>query len=428
MSTSSSSDRSEDPLEEPREARFTLTLDDLAAFRLYDTLHGSSAGRGLLSGRYFLVVSGVFFLLVSVSLAWGIVPRVGWVRGLFVPLAVAVPTIPLGYYFYKSAADPNRKSHRSALEKATRDLLQRQYDHGELDKQLGGQRLELTSRGLVLETDFQTSVTPWSGVEKIVTTESHAFFYHSQYAAHVLPIQAFGSAAEFTAFVETARALKEAACRPGTADTRPEEALGEVSRQPGGVIEVAYKHTLEDNLAYLRVISMRERWSMGGSPSGLLLSTVAATWFVIGGWVMVALVLKVAPKEAPVVLLLPALLLLLLLSFVWLALLFIVLSVVFPPLTLLLAKNIGPKHWRPYYEATHRLRLTPDNLIQAAGDRVTARPWDTVEQIVSTPDHAFFRVSRTEVLPLPRWAFAREADFTDFVETAQKYHQSARRS
>jgi hypothetical protein len=383
-------------------------------------------------GRYFLPLYVVCLILVSFYLTRAFVPRVGWVQGFYLPLGVIVvlmiPCVSLVHYFQRFLTDPKRKFYRTTLENATRDSLRRQYEHGELDRKVGWQRLELRSRELVLETDFHTSVTPWSAVEKIVTTESHAFFYYNPQGAHVLPIQAFGSEVQFTAFVETARALKEAACRPGAADVRPEGALGgDASRQPGGVVEVAYKLTLEDSLAPCRVSSMRDLIVPSRRPLLLGIALIGVVIILMLGVVALPLLngqFVFGPKAWA------SLLFGFLLLSVLLLLLFIGFFTMFPlnPLALRWIKKYRAEHHPHPDEATHRLRLTPDNLIQAVGDQVTARPWETVEEIVSTADHAFFRVSRAEVLILPKRAFAQEAGFTEFVETAKKYHQSARRS
>jgi hypothetical protein len=420
MSTSSSNYLTESSTGETREVKFKLALNDLAEFRVYQALHSKFAARGL-PARVGLP-GVVCLILVSICSAWTAVPRLGWVQGVCVALVVVLVGMALfALLFYMSRLATKRIS-----DQVTRDLLRRQYDHGELDRQLGWQRLKLTSGELVLETDFSTSVTPWSGVEKIVTTESHAFFYCNPQGAHVLPMQAFGSEAEFTAFVEAARAFKDAGRRPGAAKVGPEATPGgEVSRQSGGVVEVAYKLTLEDSLALFRVFSMHEL-----SPTTVLSwrGRVLLSVLLIGLAILMGVEASVLWKDRFVLGPMSALMLLVI-GFFLSGLLFIGLILWFPlnPLTIHLMKKFRAKHQHSY-EAVHRLRLTPDNLIQTAGDQVTARRWETVEKIVMTADHAFFRVSRTEVLTLPKRAFSKEAEFLEFMDTAKNYHQSARGS
>jgi hypothetical protein len=57
---------------------------------------------------------------------------------------------------------------------------------------------------------------------------------------------------------------------------------------------------------------------------------------------------------------------------------------------------------------------------------VTATPWAAVENIVTTPDRAYFHTAGAGILVLPGRAFSREADFAGFVETANQRREAAR--
>ena len=268
-----------------------------------------------------------------------------------------------------------------------RDFLRKQYDKGELESQLGGQRLVLTAHEMILETDFQTSATPWYAVEKIEVMQSHAyFFFNPLFEAYLLPIHAFGSRAEFAAFMEAAHTLKEAAGQRETTAVRPEDAVsGEVVRQPGGVFEVAYKITPEDRLAAMGISRATARWQL------FVILMVSGIVMMVSAIMLGFSAYKDAALRVPY--------LLLLVPIFGVALMWL-----FPknPLALRIIKKSMAKHLRYFYEAIHRLRLTPDSLIQAVGDQLTARPWKSVEAIVTTADHAFFRIGRAEVLMLPK--------------------------
>jgi hypothetical protein len=104
---------------------------------------------------------------------------------------------------------------------------------------------------------------------------------------------------------------------------------------------------------------------------------------------------------------------------------FILVTLFYPqnPRMLHLMKKVMAKQ-RYFTEATHRMRLTPDNLIYAVDAQVKATPWSAVEKILTGTDHAFFQLSRVEILTLPKRAFAQEQEFINFVETANEYHQA----
>jgi hypothetical protein len=70
--------------------------------------------------------------------------------------------------------------------------------------------LEVRPEGLAVATETTASLTTWEGIDRIVVTDSHAFFYLNWTAAHILPRRAFADEREFEEFVDSARSYYEA--------------------------------------------------------------------------------------------------------------------------------------------------------------------------------------------------------------------------
>lgn len=77
--------------------------------------------------------------------------------------------------------------------------------------------------------------------------------------------------------------------------------------------------------------------------------------------------------------------------------------------------------------ARRRLTITPETITDATEISVTTMRWAAVEKIVIDERHAFFYVSAVGAFVLPKAAFATEAEFQEFVETAQGYQREAAR-
>ena len=71
--------------------------------------------------------------------------------------------------------------------------------------------LEVRPEGLAVTTATRSSLTTWEGIDRIVVTKTHAFFYLNKVAALILPRRAFADEQEFEKFVETARGYYDAA-------------------------------------------------------------------------------------------------------------------------------------------------------------------------------------------------------------------------
>jgi len=184
------------------------------------------------------------------------------------------------------------------------------------------------------------------------------------------------------------------------------------------MVEVVFKLTPEDGIEQLRQPSLQAAWRniFGSRWQRLVLAFMMSALLALVLWQTVV-VAQVAVLAAILGALFAS------------SLLWILVTMLYPqnPRMLQLMKSYMAKQ-RYFSEATHRMRLTPDNLIYAGDAQVKATPWTAVEKILTGTDHAFFQISRTEVLTLPKRAFAQEQEFINFVETANEYHQAWERN
>jgi hypothetical protein len=72
-----------------------------------------------------------------------------------------------------------------------------------------------------------------------------------------------------------------------------------------------------------------------------------------------------------------------------------------------------------------KLAISVDGISASSTDSAGMTMWTGVEKIGVTKEHAFFYLSTAQALVLPRRAFANDHEFTDFVETAQRYFEAA---
>jgi hypothetical protein len=77
--------------------------------------------------------------------------------------------------------------------------------------------LEVRPEGLAVTTATTASLTIWEGIDRIVVSDTHAFFYLNNVAAHILPRRVFADERGFEEFVESARSYLEAAKRSSEA-------------------------------------------------------------------------------------------------------------------------------------------------------------------------------------------------------------------
>jgi hypothetical protein len=71
--------------------------------------------------------------------------------------------------------------------------------------------LEVRPEGLAVTTGTTASMTIWEGIDRIVVSDTHAFFYRNDIATDILPRRVFAEERDFEEFVESARSYLEAA-------------------------------------------------------------------------------------------------------------------------------------------------------------------------------------------------------------------------
>jgi hypothetical protein len=76
------------------------------------------------------------------------------------------------------------------------------------------------------------------------------------------------------------------------------------------------------------------------------------------------------------------------------------------------------------FQAPRRLVISRDGLETTVGSHSFRSGWQGVRAIGRTPDHAFFYLSPTEAVILPRRAFANDSAFQEFVNAADQFRRS----
>jgi hypothetical protein len=163
--------------EPPTTAEFMQELDDLVAFNSNSPFTRKQLRRVWISISLLLV----FFLFC--------VQAVGRLQ-LLLPIGVAAGVLAL-------ICSPPMVRRRARKQYA--GIFQHR-----LPRQ---QTVVLSNEGLFVRSPDSESCYFWRGIERIDATATHAFFYLLTIQAVIVPARAFRSEAQFSAFVEYARAL-----------------------------------------------------------------------------------------------------------------------------------------------------------------------------------------------------------------------------
>ena len=79
-------------------------------------------------------------------------------------------------------------------------------------------RVKVLPEGLTATSATMAALTAWEGIDRIVVTDQHAFFYLNEVAVYcILPRRAFADESEFETFVASARTYHDAAKLRSTA-------------------------------------------------------------------------------------------------------------------------------------------------------------------------------------------------------------------
>lgn len=168
-----------------------VTMADLLAFNAYHMRTSPVIQRQLLVGRCMLTGLALLLGIGIIFAGSGTVD----VSDLIFILLICVISFAIYPYLI-------RRSSMKTIEKLALE--------GKNKGMLGDQKLELASEALVVTTQSSTSTMNWSAVERIATTDDHAFLYVSAISALMVPRNAFDSQSEFQAFVAQAEAYRSA--------------------------------------------------------------------------------------------------------------------------------------------------------------------------------------------------------------------------
>jgi hypothetical protein len=397
------------------EVKFNVTLDDYATYILYKVnpeffeKNRSIGDRAPSGRRYFLrfvgllLLGGFLIFQLVVLIQFGV--NLQWFGWLLFSL----------FFGYKLLFSDWENSDEERMKKS----VHQQHKLGMLDRVLGDQQLQLTPQALIQITNSQVSTIPWSAIEEIARAEEYVFFCRNRNPQEtiIIPKRAFSTETEFGQFAETACSYKKSATE--FPNFRPKEkAETGFYRQSNEELEVVYKLIPKDGIAAARQTPI---------PTSLITGGPIATLFIVVPLVLLVVAIinnlpRIPQNAFGIIMIIWGIFLLLgLLGFI-----ILLLFPLNPFLLSFLKRRISDQP--EYNDSTHRLRLTPDHLIQAVDSLITATPWAVVEKIVIAVDYAFFHTSRFVVLVLPKRAFAQESEFTEFVEMANKYHRAVHQS
>src|SRR5262249_54858053 len=78
-------------------------------------------------------------------------------------------------------------------------------------KMAGVHTISITPEALLYSSEHNKEKTAWLGLQRIVVTDEHIFFFIMSQAGHAIPRRAFASDEAFHEFAETAQRYKEEA-------------------------------------------------------------------------------------------------------------------------------------------------------------------------------------------------------------------------
>jgi hypothetical protein len=165
--------------------RFDVTMDDLIAFNLYHQAHSPIM-------RRFIVLMSCLIPL-SVLVPGGLLALwVGFEPEFVIPtVVVTCLSVPLICIFMIPRLRPLYLG----------GLVRRMYSEGANKGMLGSHELELREKELICRTSVGEAKVLLGAVEKIVSTDKHAFIYLSAVSGYVVPRDSV-SEGDCDAFVE----------------------------------------------------------------------------------------------------------------------------------------------------------------------------------------------------------------------------------
>jgi hypothetical protein len=175
--------------ESPVKVEYTLTPEDYAAAmheRVQDALGKPRWAQYGSMAAPFLALLSLGAMLVAQGFPWPVVAGVP-LLGLLLGVLFFVFLPPL--IFKRLTAGAFRRARIPATSMS----------------------LEVRPEGLAVTTENTASLTVWEGIDRIVLSDTHVFFYGNKGVLQILPRRAFADERDFGEFVESARSYQEAA-------------------------------------------------------------------------------------------------------------------------------------------------------------------------------------------------------------------------
>ncbi len=157
---------------------YEITKEDVSAFNLYHHRHSPTARRQYLRAWFF---PAVIFLLACIGI-WYLADRErGTPVRTFLDLLPLFSVVPFYLLYYPWA-------YRRKVRKVVDGMVSEGRNRG----LFGRHRLTISPENVTDSSEHRQSSTMWSGVERVVTTDTHAYIYTSAMAAIIVPGRVFG--------------------------------------------------------------------------------------------------------------------------------------------------------------------------------------------------------------------------------------------
>jgi hypothetical protein len=178
-------------------AEYEIAKDDVSAFNLYHHRHSPTARRQYL--RSWFLPAAVWLLICIVI--WYLADRERRTPlRTFLDLLPLFSGVPLHLLYFPWA-------YRRKVRKIVDGMVSEGRNRG----LFGRHHLTLSPENVTDSNEHRQSSTMWSGVERVVATDKHAYIYTSALAAIIVPGRAFSGPSEFEEFVRLARGYHEKA-------------------------------------------------------------------------------------------------------------------------------------------------------------------------------------------------------------------------
>jgi hypothetical protein len=192
---------------------------------------------------------------------------------------------------------------------------------------------------------------------------------------------------------------------------RPRQPEPPAGPRPQTALKVEYRLTLEDAAAFLHHHAKSPPRGRGGIPHWFWLIVLCLFIFV---WLVVKLVVPL-PFSMSVA------------DWVLVSLVPLYLLFHFGGKWMAVRLMLRKARRNPRLFDLRTLEITPEGLTMSDSSGSNHIRWHVLPWVVATADYAYFYLTDTKGVVLPRRAFTDDRQFEEFVATARRYHAEARR-